>query len=60
VAGSFGEEMGRALKKPSSWVGSHFNPNVVDRVIAERHRTAQHGDRLWILYLLELWAQRWL
>lgn len=60
VAGSFGEEMGHALKKPSSWVGSHFNPTVVDRVVAERHRTAQHGDRLWILYLFELWAQRWL
>jgi hypothetical protein len=52
--------MGHALKKPSSWVGSHFNPTVVDRVVAERHRTAQHGDRLWILYLFELWAQRWL
>ena len=60
VAGSFGEEMGHALKKPSSWVGSRFNPTAVDRIIADRHRSAQHGDRLWILYLLELWAQRWL
>lgn len=60
MTGDFGAAAGETLTRSSSWVGSRFDRRIVSRIIDERGRSAQHSDRLWVLYVLELWAQRWL
>ena len=60
MAGDFGGSAGKLLMSRSSWVSSIFDRNVMSRIIAERGRSEQQRGRLWLLYVLELWAQRWL
>jgi asparagine synthase (glutamine-hydrolysing) len=60
IAADFGAEAGATLLAPSSWTSAHFDRSVLKRLVNERGRSPTAGDRVWVLYLLELWAQRWL
>ena len=58
--GPLGDAMRRALLGPDSWVGSKFNRSVLGDIANNAQRSSLDGDRFWLLFVLELWAQRWL
>jgi hypothetical protein len=52
--------MQRALTGSESWVGSMFDRGTLNEIIDNACRSSRDGNRLWLLYVLELWAARWL
>jgi hypothetical protein len=58
--GALGDAMRRALLGPDSWVGSKFSRSVLSDIANNAQRSSFDGDRFWLLYVLELWARRWL
>lgn len=60
IAADFGAEAGETILADSSWTSGMFDRAVIKRLVAERANSPLAGDRVWVLYLLELWARRWL
>ena len=60
IGGRLGATMRDALLARGSWTGSMFDRQVVTGIVDESSRSWFHANRFWLLYILELWAQRWL
>lgn len=58
---SLGVRFDELILAPDARMRDHLEPSVASRLIAE-HRSglADHGARLWLLLMFELWARRWL
>ena len=50
----------QALRGTGSWVRSQFQPEVLDRLLAQSGTNERAATQVWHLYVLEAWAQRWL
>jgi asparagine synthase (glutamine-hydrolysing) len=45
---------------PESWSASVFDREVLARLVGNRTPSTQQAQRMWVLLVLELWAQRWI
>jgi asparagine synthase (glutamine-hydrolysing) len=59
-SGNLGKQMRRALLHSDSWVGARFDRQFLTSIADNSQRSYAEGGRFWLLYVLELWAQRWL
>jgi asparagine synthase (glutamine-hydrolysing) len=60
IKGEFGRSVERELLGGQSWIGATFDRSAVAGVLAQRADSSQAAQRVWMLYVLEKWAQRWL
>ena len=59
-SGPLGNQIREALLGPESWVGETMDRTMLREMVENAGRSSRDGDRLWLLYVLELWAKRWL
>ena len=60
VAGPFGTKVRHELLDSGSWVGGMFDRDALRGVLDRGGCSAQDAQRVWLLYVLELWARRWM
>jgi len=60
VAGTFGQKVREELVDNGSWVGQMFDRETLRGVLDRGGCSPQDAQRVWLLYVLELWARRWL
>jgi asparagine synthase (glutamine-hydrolysing) len=60
VAGTFGQKVREELVDNGSWVGQMFDRETLRGVLDRGRCSPQDAQRVWLLYVLELWARRWL
>ncbi len=60
LRGGLSDMIRRALTGNQSWVASMFDRGVVTEIVDNARRSPKDGNRAWLLYVLELWAARWL
>jgi asparagine synthase (glutamine-hydrolysing) len=58
--GPLGKQIREAVLGAGSWVGGMFDRGVLTELVENAGRSSRDGDRLWLVYVLELWAKRWL
>ena len=59
VAGPFGQKVRNELLGDGSWVRQMFDPETLRGILDRGGCSAQDAQRVWLLYVLELWARRW-